>query len=906
MDTIKKFEDIAATRRPAQGLLRNERGIVLVVTMGMMSLLMVLVSSFTFKALMTLRNVKEAENNIRNRLLDESSQYDIQALIGGEFADINDARNLFPATKPSTQVYGPTFTSSDSPWGGRIYMASGFLDLGISPPTYTTRSPAADQSDTDRVFHVQIASQNYTPESAFSLDASDTLGWVHIYDQSDSYTDNDTPITSRFIYLVIDDSGKVKPEFICSTETAEGSEVRIGRHVSEISLRDIISDSDLATKLQSTSHTGGEMNSNSGWFSYYDIFKTMASNTADFWDTDSRKYEVLDNLFPHSSEVEAWFNGEHDKHRFDIERTSITVPNGWNTLTTDSDILQAAAKYWNQDSYGDDDTDSASSDTNGGIDYFKNGYDSAVAAQATDTQVQIKQVAANLIDFFDDDSDLAASTETVHAATTDWDSSTWSNAGTSYPTYCGNEEVPYINEIRFQVNYELGVATLMGEVELFYMYGDENDNTTGFDKTGLVLDVNCTLEASGVGATLVAISATADDIAPEDFDAVHAASPNGTTSTTILPHSYPTTGMLELTIGGATLGTIDVTASPTNLSSLAITIKHAVLKDSNGNLWDFAFDGVTTSPATTLDGTVAGGGSTSYISIEVNDPRNNQRTSEWTWGAWTDAPNSNGTMGSKNSASVLTHTAGGASQDAETAIEPCDISTAYIANTPAASPWALGAVHRGATWQTLNLSTYDTTVTINSMPSFGFGRYEAGDAHLLNEIKLGVQTKTSGRININTYNENVLTGLLSRVTVGGDYDNPGGGTAITDVGTLVTAIKAANGSAGGVPFRFRGQLASVSAMSAGVAGGGIAQATDAAKEEIICKVVNLTSVRQNYFTVIMTSQVIQDMISDYRGGKRGVFDSGVDQILAEQRVMAVMSRDPITNEIEVVSYEYIE
>ena len=48
------------------------------------------------------------------------------------------------------------------------------------------------------------------------------------------------------------------------------------------------------------------------------------------------------------------------------------------------------------------------------------------------------------------------------------------------------------------------------------------------------------------------------------------------------------------------------------------------------------------------------------------------------------------------------------------------------------------------------------------------------------------------------------------------------------------------------------------------------------------------------------------MVSNFKGGLRGRFDSDVDIILAEEKIMAVYYRDAINNEFDLVLYEYLD
>ncbi len=298
-----------------------------------------------------------------------------------------------------------------------------------------------------------------------------------------------------------------------------------------------------------------------------------------------------------------------------------------------------------------------------------------------------------------------------------------------------------------------------------------------------------------------------------------------------------------------------------------------------------------------------------WIRFEADDPRRNLNASDWqlinSWSA-----SLSHTWYSLNS---ICNPNPGGDKDLETGVNnPWDVSTAYIRNNSMNSLWELGAIHRGAAWETINLSTYKNSV-IQQAASSGFGDYNEGDANILSQVKLNSETTTTGRININTYNENVLKGLLYDIKIGCSYRNPTTGSGLITLGEgggntdpiiMINEILTNNGVFSGDPFRFRGQIANVASLSNGSAVTN--QTTDSAKEEIIGKIANLLTVRQNYFSVIAVSQVVQDKISNYGGGLRGRFDPGVDKILAEEKTMAVYYRDALNNEFDLVLFEHLE
>ena len=87
------------------------------------------------------------------------------------------------------------------------------------------------------------------------------------------------------------------------------------------------------------------------------------------------------------------------------------------------------------------------------------------------------------------------------------------------------------------------------------------------------------------------------------------------------------------------------------------------------------------------------------------------------------------------------------------------LSTAFIRNAPMKSLWELGAIHRAAAWQTINLkgcsfngnryglhNAKDSAVNNAS----GFS-YEDGDAAILDQVKLTPKAYSSGKLNVNMF-----------------------------------------------------------------------------------------------------------------------------------------------------------
>ena len=79
------------------------------------------------------------------------------------------------------------------------------------------------------------------------------------------------------------------------------------------------------------------------------------------------------------------------------------------------------------------------------------------------------------------------------------------------------------------------------------------------------------------------------------------------------------------------------------------------------------------------------------------------------------------------------------------------------------------------------------------------------------------------------------------------------------------------------------------------------QISDLTKEEIIGKFINLTKAEKsdNIITVVTIGQAIKDVVHDGRP-----FNQGQDIILATQKIVAVVERNPSTGKLCVRSFRY--
>ncbi len=186
--------------------------------------------------------------------------------------------------------------------------------------------------------------------------------------------------------------------------------------------------------------------------------------------------------------------------------------------------------------------------------------------------------------------------------------------------------------------------------------------------------------------------------------------------------------------------------------NVKLSLDRVVLRDNSGRNADLALMPTQLQTGRTFTGesVVAGAGDFSrrfYFDTQANDPRQNLNRNDWSAPAFAETDTAvNSTIGNVNNTISL-----GSYHDNEKQTNPAyagndSISTAYIRHGQMQSLWELGAIHRGAPWQTINLKC---------APAKGNGMeaYQNGDGHLLDQIALTTQSRIMspviGMINLN-------------------------------------------------------------------------------------------------------------------------------------------------------------
>ena len=189
--------------------------------------------------------------------------------------------------------------------------------------------------------------------------------------------------------------------------------------------------------------------------------------------------------------------------------------------------------------------------------------------------------------------------------------------------------------------------------------------------------------------------------------------------------------------------------------NVRLSLDRVVLQDASGRNADLALmPQALQGGRTFLTGNgeqVAGAGDFSrhfYFGTQANDPRQNLNRNDWSTPLFSERETEvSQSLGGMNSAISL-----GSYHDNEKRTDPAyagndSISTAYIRHGQMLSLWELGAIHRGAPWQTINLKC--APARGNRMEA-----YQNGDGHLLDQVALTTSTDRAndwilGMINLN-------------------------------------------------------------------------------------------------------------------------------------------------------------
>lgn len=911
---------------------RKEKGMALLLALAMLFMLLLMAISFATTASIWRKAAKNSNDLTVARLLAESA---VQRAIGAM---------RFYSTISSTQFYDV-----------RTHM-------GLSDTTIVDEV-AANKENCDFLYRLETVNSDVEYEWPSNYDPADSYAvhWQYIYN---GLSGADKRIIGRIAYLTVPIGGKLDPSACVDHNVTPGNAVnengadeeRNGRDVKEINIKSLDPSSDtflppaIVGKFSSTNASpAGKLTDGSRWIDWADLFSSSKLDITD--KTQKEHFKIWFTLDSPPDPEAFWMdvntNGVIDSgelyHRFNLARTN------WDTMTVNN-ILDYPAAYANSPSTND----------GNGIRWLKN-YTNLPPGTFADAATRAKQIAANLMDYCDENSDVTS------------DSADWS---TTDPTYTGNEKTPYINEIGIEFQLDVDITKPKGgggskrqvSMNFYIRPGAEIINMTG-ENLGSAANMNiqgkvnfnwsCKREHLGQPKT-------ADD--HEEIVPFNISWP----LTSIGTSGYKFTWANQYS-----LFTHEEEIDPPPIiycENIKIQITKARL-DYNSKNPDNTYS-MKPADFAKLDATSEwsniqvlfysinpGNGNNRhdsnkfYFSYQADDPRQNLNPDDWLKGVYSAVNATYDTVGTPDAQNSLVSCS--LNGDAEPGSTPITISTAYVRNGPMKSPWELGRIHRGAKWETLNLHTYNESDGFAGVSSTaGIGAYASGDANILDQIKMGGDVSTYGKVSVNSGNERVLRALLAKIRVGvplpnsgsdnidgnADDSSPGSKGDGTELNydTGVTDIAKAIVYSGARPFKTRAQVVKVSKLWNGTE---IAQTSDASREEILGKFINLSKAAapEDTIVIIALAQTIKDVGRnivirkdidgngiigtaneavakvDFNGNgiktdivpetitcQYGVYDQFADEILAEQKVMAIVYRNPVTAKWRIIKYKYIE
>ncbi len=321
-------------------------------------------------------------------------------------------------------------------------------------------------------------------------------------------------------------------------------------------------------------------------------------------------------------------------------------------------------------------------------------------------------------------------------------------------------------------------------------------------------------------------------------------------------------------------------------------IDRVYLKDGDGHIVDdLPSNTAGTSHSFFANWSQNGSSDTSmcyYASLEAVDPLwNDREEQDPDFNLFWSATGGGGYLAAGSDASGIGSVSGPGYQSADY----CDVR---VANQPLVRLGELGRIHSYEPLRSLRFwsaSAADET---------------GHDADLLDLFKIGDLSTACGRVNLNTLEKPVAVALFKNALS-------------VDTDTAWTALEARRAT-GAVCRRigdFFGGIAGISGSN---------KAHDDLEEDAVVKLAELATVRQNYFTVIVCSQVVRDVegvLYDHDGiaatpmvkaslskfdvelNPDGSVKRYVDSILAEQKIMAVYYRDAGNNQFRLERYDYL-
>ena len=910
--------------------INNQRGSALLLTLGILSLVLILAMSFAFTARTNRQVAKVNADQVKARLLAESALERLMAAMRISYDGV-----VYPPTPPTpppaippAMVFSQATLSeagasqsylASSGSGGYSFNASDSEKLPILnffaslPSSGYQNIIVRNHNNVDKTIG-RIAF--FVLEEANKLDINQILslnsGIPFVRSGAERLASfRESCATGDFFFDILGDgtSSTMSPDF---DGCYEANTVRLG-----LQMQELHADARYFLALQRGFWDSSDptQQTRTHWFSYSHLWNRLGRT-----DTSQGAYDgngifanvsgtvsapipagTLRYTFFSGEDIEAYWDGTTERHRFDVTgyewggwehngdldgaRRLVTELVGSSSRQAFSGTSPAEPNY----SLTDDDP------ATGGF-----GIPYLVGMRDDGGKDVSRQVAANMVDFCDSDD------TPTYPKPAQWDKD-------SEPDYFGNERLSYINEIAFEfvgtrtLNPPYDVElTIRPKIELVNIY-KQDDGLLG----------NVIVTVYGRGTKKVNGGAEENISSGGNFTAsfgpitlVNIAAESFFTITTLPPLAFsPFTLDSSTGVNGTLDGTPPVDGPPPQISYNIEITKIKVERVNNAtppSIWyDFAFWEGTWGFNTEADSSInflLGQTTGIYSSLEAKDSRCNHRTIAWDWMEDILTSKTYSTtlgfdsLGSQNTNFIPSDVAGND-------LEPGPFySTAFIPNRPFRTLWELGAIHRGEPYRTLNLSLFTDPAPIPPAPPSGYtGIYIQGDAAILDQVKIGPIKRICGKYNANSSNPVAFEELLRGVNLTDQYGGPY--SYLTPTYTLPASLSATTSTNRGI---FASRIPNSGLYTP-------EPANDREREALIGRTANLLTTRMDKYSILVVGQALMELdgvsnLADVQDTAINPisYNSGVYSILASQRILAHVVRDAWRNEYKIVQMQLLE
>ena len=468
-----------------------------------------------------------------------------------------------------------------------------------------------------------------------------------------------------------------------------------------------------------------------------------------------------------------------------------------------------------------------------------------------------KHVAANMIDFCDADN------KATIPPSPDFD---FSAADPVEPAYCGNEKVPYINEVVFEV-HATREASLDGQsysyllevtpkVELVNIFDEAVECSQIQLRVLGTLTVTCGQTAHGTHPT--SGTPEAKDLSFTFPDAVSIPG-----DTLYVSKAFTSQAVLDYSEAYLTSQLDPITLLPVYMPPAVkyeFTITKVLVQTTDGtNVLDLAFSNKELDEVITIE--MPGGSEgiasfekTYYASLQAIDPRCNHRAMDWYWNKNTAnsvivEEEQIATDGDVRTLDAINKYANVSDfeglytsygdKDKESSSDQ-KYHNAFIKNTPFETFWELGTIHRGEPFRTIRLNKYAAFATDSDIFS-----YADGDAAILDQLKIGPICYSKGKFNPNSrIYRNYADVLFKGIKKEDDVEHRN----ITYPEPPTTPHNIATLAGGTWPNPSVSRAAFIGALPIASYG------DDMESEAIIGRTANLLSTRNDAYTIIIVAQ----------------------------------------------------